>query len=66
MIVQCAWCGQTIRTVPEDPPDGEESISHGCCDHCATRLLEEWEREDELLRESPGAKPPSPSRPWQF
>ncbi|GIW90765.1 MAG: hypothetical protein KatS3mg109_1335 [Pirellulaceae bacterium] len=57
MIVQCAWCQQTIRTIPEDPPDGEESISHGCCDHCATRLLEEWEREDDPFSSGPARLP---------
>lgn len=33
--VKCAWCGETLRT------NSHVADSHGICDECKKRLLEE-------------------------
>ena len=35
----CAWCGETLRT--DSPVEG----SHGICDECKKRLLEEFKEQ---------------------
>ena len=41
MIRKCAWCGQTLGSVP---PLEDFTITHSVCQACGTELLQELDR----------------------
>lgn len=57
MIVKCAWCGKDMG---EKPPYEDKSITHGICDECYRKAVEDIKPkeggESECKKEKPTGK----------
>ena len=48
MFIRCSWCGQSLG---EKAPLGDNSVSHGQCPECQSKMEEEF---NDYQRDHPG------------